>query len=244
MYNILHEHFHIRQRSVIVNKKHIICVIVVFFVGVAGLLFYFNSEDSGDVAVVQDKYDLNVANDDERASGSDEKKQQCSDVQDDKGKAKSIFVHVCGEVNKPGVYEMGSNSRIVDAIKAAKGLRKDAASNYINQALLLSDRQQIYVPSKKEVKNGTVPKSLAIQNENDSKNSDIESTNDNSNKVNINTASKEELMTINGIGSARADSILEYRKSGGKFSSIEDIKNVKGIKDGLFKKISEYITVN
>jgi len=228
-----------------VNKKHIICVIVVFFVGVAGLLFYFNSEDSGGVAVVQDGYNDKLANDEERASGSDKENRQCGDVQDDKESSKSIFVHICGEVNKPGVYEMGSNARIVDAIKLANGLTNNAASNYINQALLLSDGQQIYIPSKKEVKNGTVPKSLTIQNENENKNSDIESSNDNSsNKVNINTASKEELMSINGIGQTRAERILEYRKTSGKFSSIEDIKKVKGIKDGLFKKISEYITVN
>lgn len=139
-----------------------------------------------------------------------------------------IFVHVCGAVKAPGVYRLTSESRVCDAIAAAGGLKKKAADTDVNQAELLEDGQQVIIPyrkSKKEVK----------------KENEVASSEES--KLNLNTASHEELMSLPGIGDAKASSIIQYREQHGNFSSIEDIKNITGIKDGVYAKIEAYISV-
>ena len=133
-----------------------------------------------------------------------------------------ICVHVCGFVKHPGVYELPIGSRIYQAIEKAGGFRKQADTTGLNQAELLDDGVQIYIPSKAETK----------------KNSESISS-----KVNINTASKEELMTLTGIGEAKAEAIIAYRDKHGKFKKIDDIMNISGIKEGMFAKIEGDITV-
>lgn len=139
-----------------------------------------------------------------------------------KEKAESIFVYVCGAVNKPGVYELPKGSRLYEAIETAGGFREDAAVTVMNQAEVLEDEETICVPTKDEAEKGQ-----ASEN----------------GKINLNTATKAELMTLNGIGEARADSIIQYREEQGKFRTIEDLKQIDGIKDGLFEKIKDSITV-
>lgn len=146
-----------------------------------------------------------------------------------KQESTTIYIHVCGAVKKPGVYKVMTDARICDAIEAAGGLTKKAADTDINQAELLTDGQQVYIPYKSNTKN-----SSALSKEN---------TNTDSSKVNINTATSAELTTLPGIGDAKATSILQYREEHGNFASIEDIKNVAGIKDGVYTQIEAYITV-
>lgn len=140
-----------------------------------------------------------------------------------------IYVHVCGAVKKPGVYKVMANSRIYDAIEAAGGLTKKAADTDVNQAELLTDGEQVYIPYKGNTKDDSILSS--------------DNTSTDSSKVNINTASSAELTTLPGIGDAKATSILQYREEHGKFASIEEIKNVSGIKDGVYTQIEAYITV-
>lgn len=139
--------------------------------------------------------------------------------------ASTIFVYVCGEVVSPGVYELDAKSRIYEAIEAAGGLTEAAEGSSINMAQTLTDGQQITVYAKGE----EAPDSAYPQ--------------ENSGKVNINTAGKEELMTLSGIGETRAEDIINYRTEYGGFSSIEDIKNVSGIGDKMFEKLQEHIEV-
>lgn len=146
------------------------------------------------------------------------------DTDEESGK---IYVHVCGEVKNPGVYELDSGSRIFEAIEAAGGMTNKIAENAINQAQLLSDGQQVYVPSREE-----------IQNQND------EPAIMDNGKVNINKASKEELMTLSGVGEAKADAIIRYREENGNFKSIEEIMEIEGIKEGVFRKIEDQIIVS
>uniref|UniRef100_UPI004055C6B0 helix-hairpin-helix domain-containing protein n=1 Tax=Agathobacter sp. TaxID=2021311 RepID=UPI004055C6B0 len=146
-----------------------------------------------------------------------------------------LCIYVCGHVKNPGVYVLQSGSRVYDAIQAAGGFSEYAAKEYWNQARLLADGEMIYVPSEEEA----AERSLPGMGE-----AGTQTNNAEEGKININTASKEELMEIPGVGETRAESILAYRKEHGEFSEIADIKNVSGIKDGVFDKIKDYIIVN
>ena len=146
--------------------------------------------------------------------------------------SKDIYVYVCGQIQNPGVYVLPEGSRVCDLFAMAGGFTKEAATDYWNQARLLKDGEMIYVPTREEVKDRS---SLVQENSSDDTAE--------SDKVNINTASKEELMTIPGIGEAKATAIIDYRKKHGKFSSIEEVKNVEGIKDGVYSKMKDYIEI-
>lgn len=148
----------------------------------------------------------------------------------------TVMVFVCGEVNSPGVYEMDSDARICDAILSAGDFTAYADTDYLNQAAGLTDGQQIYVPSEEETAIGNSDGITGNGNGVES------STNDG--LVNINTASIQELKTLPGIGDVKAGAIVSYREEHGNFSSIEDIKQVDGIKSGLYDSIKGMITVN
>ncbi len=141
---------------------------------------------------------------------------------------KTICVYVCGAVMQVGVYELEEGSRVYEAIEKAGGFADNADIYEINQAALLQDEEQIYVPTVGEMQ--SVPQEEGKES---GKNG----------KINLNTATKEELMTLAGIGESKADSIIKYREEQGKFQSIEDIKQIEGIKDGVFQKIKDLITV-
>lgn len=146
---------------------------------------------------------------------------------------KDLFVHVCGAVQTPGVYEVASGSRIYEVINLAGGLLETADSDYLNQAETVSDGLKLYVPTREEIEAGMV------KNTNEEKADTSASTG----LVNINTADVSLLTTIRGVGESRAESIIAYREENGGFSSIEDIMKVTGIKEGLFNKIKDQITV-
>ncbi len=148
-----------------------------------------------------------------------------------------IYVHVCGAVKNPGLYELPAGSRADAAVKAAGGMTKDAEESQINLAQILEDGMQLYVPTEDEVGEGLT----GVQNQ---AKTGAEAANENaSSQININTATIEELMTLSGIGESKAKAIIEYRETNGLFSTIEDVKNVSGIGDGIFEKIKDYITV-
>ncbi len=143
----------------------------------------------------------------------------------------SIFVYVCGEVNSPGVYELPAGSRLYEAVEAAGGFTEDADDRVHNLALPLKDGTQVTIYSRFEAE--TLPAALRYGASGDN----------GSGLVNINTASKTELMTLPGIGEAKAEDIIRYRENNGDFKTIEDIMKVSGIKDSGFQKIKDRITV-
>lgn len=154
----------------------------------------------------------------------------------------SVFVYICGAVMRPGVYELPSEGRVVDAIRAAGGLAADADATQVNQAEKLTDGEQITVLTKEEAAN--LPAGQNTQNAGpDTRNGAAAGQADTAPKVNINTATREELMTLKGIGESRADDIIAYRESNGAFGRVEDIMKVSGIKNSLFNKIKDRITV-
>ena len=134
----------------------------------------------------------------------------------------SICVYVCGQVMKPGVYELSEDARVTDAIIAAGGMTEEADQTYLNQAAFVEDGQKIYVPAVEE---------LDVMN------------NGVSGKISLNRAGIAELTTLTGVGVAKAKAIIQYRESNGGFKSIEEIMNIEGIKEGVFDRIKDEISV-
>ena len=181
---------------------------------VFGGIYYSNATHPEEAVVSQDIEDQ---------SGKDTE----NNIGERKQSQNTIFVHVCGAVKRPGVYELNADARVCVAIKAAKGLKKKAADTDVNQAQKVSDGEQIYIPYRS--RNATEVSDGA--------------TNATDGRINLNSATLEELTTLPGIGDAKAASILAYREEHGSFASIEEIKNISGIKDGVYTKIEAYITV-
>lgn len=140
--------------------------------------------------------------------------------------ADEIGVYVCGEVNDPGMYYFSGNPRVQDAVNAAGGITGKGVLDSLNMADYLKDCDKVYVPSYDEVISGTA----SGQEQSDG-------------RVNLNTATKEELMTLPGIGESKAESIIEYRNQQGSYSNIDEITNISGIKEGVFQKIKDLIKV-
>lgn len=150
-----------------------------------------------------------------------------------------IVVHIVGAVECPGVYRLDWNSRVADLIESAGGYTEDACESWINQARLLSDGEQIYVPTKEEVdkwqKEGEADAPVESGQE------DV--TSGKNDRIDINKATVEELMNLPGIGESKAKSIVEYRQANGRFASIEDLMLIPGIKEGIYNQIKDYIKV-
>ncbi len=151
--------------------------------------------------------------------------------------SEACYVYVCGAVEAPGVYMLNTGDRIYEAIALAGGLTEEANTSTVNQAEMVSDGQMIFVPTREEAAAGIVSVSeMGVENT-----SEQESVPDG--KVNLNTATLAELMTLSGIGESKAQSILDYRNKNGAFSSVEEIMNVDGIKEGLYNRIKDSIRV-
>lgn len=139
-----------------------------------------------------------------------------------------IFVDIKGAVKKPGVYQMKVGDRVKDAIDAAGGLTAEADSQKVNLAQRVEDQMVIVVPKVGE-------EAEAIPAGATSKEASKEG------KVNINTATVEELKTLKGIGEKKAEAIIEYRKKNGSFKTKEDLMKVRGIGKKLFESFEERI---
>ena len=165
-------------------------------------------------------------------SAESETEEEGAVPQEEQEPAETVYVYVCGAVNAPGVYELKKDARVFEAITLAGGMTAEAAPEAVSQARTVADGEQIYVPTVREVQmQGSGVEDIVTGNV------------DVSGKININTAGKEELMTLTGIGEAKAQSILDYREEHGKFGSIEDLMLIEGIKEGVFNKIKEDITI-
>lgn len=127
--------------------------------------------------------------------------------------------------------------RVYEAVAAAGGFREDADTEWLNQAASVQDGQKLYVYTREETQ--ALAADVSQIADGDRGFQDAENG-----KVDLNTASKELLMTLPGIGEARAEAILAYRSEHGRFTSIEEIQNISGIKAALFEKIREKIMVS
>ncbi len=177
----------------------------------------------------------------EEADASDSNDGDLADISNTKEPI-SIYVYVCGAVNSPGVYELPEGSRIIDAVEAGGGFRDDADENFVNLAARLSDGVKLFFPTREEVASETGEAGQIQSFDTGQALAEGSGTSAGSGLININSATRDELTGIPGIGSVTADKIVSFREQHGSFKTIEDIKNVSGIKDKLFSKIKDYIT--
>lgn len=192
------------------------------------------SSHDGEILLEDDGYTgMDEVPDPERSVSTD----MAEYIREDKtDEPQHICVYICGEIEKPGVYELLDGSRLYELINKAGGLSEKASESFLNQAEVLSDGQKVYVPSVLEVSKGTVTA------DGDTSGAD-KNRESGSSPVNINSAGVDELCSISGIGESRARDIVAYREANGAFSRVEDIMKVSGIKNGLFEKIKAQITV-
>ena len=196
------------------NVKSIILAFVCSLVVIIGGLFYFNQSKTEDYSGVSFS---NISNE---TNNKDEKAENRHD--------EKIFVDVKGAVKHPGVFETTKDKRVKDLIEEAGGLLEDADTSTLNLSQKVKDQMVIYV-----LKHGEKPKQI----------SDGGSSSSNTDVININTANKEQLMKISGVGKTKAEAIIAHREKNGDFKKKEDITKVHGIGKATFEKIKDKIEV-
>lgn len=208
------------------NWDKIKIIATITFIILAGTVYSVSTMIKGGKA--DDRIELVVT--DSVISTSDEAGSHF-DSSDDSTKDDSntdIYVHICGAVINPGVYQVPAGTRVYQALELAGGSSDDAYLSGINLADKLADGQKVYIPAEGENAEGILSTdSGGVQ----------------SVMININTASEAELMTLPGIGQSRAKDIINYRVKNGLFESIDDIMKVSGIKEAAFEKIKDLIKV-
>lgn len=153
----------------------------------------------------------------------------------------TIIVDVGGAVNNPGIVELPEGSRVYQAIEKAGGVTRDGDLDQINQAILLNDCDKLYIPTKEEgndqiLASNNPPQGVGLVSRN-------ASSQNQEGKVNINTASQQELETLNGIGPVTANKIIDYRASNGRFDTIENIMEVPGIGEKTYAGFKDKICI-
>ena len=219
-------------------KNKYLIIIGIVFIGI--LVFIITTQDKDNVAQAQVEESLEKKNDSDEIT--------------------KVKVDIKGAVKKPGVYSVDSNKRVIDVIKLSGGLKSNANTNYINLSAKVKDEMVIWIYTSSEIKKmklesssseymikscncPVVDNTACISNSNSNKKGNTSNSNNSNNIVNINTASIEELITLDGIGESKAKSIIDYRNKNGNFSKVEDIMNVSGIGESAYNKIKDHITV-
>lgn len=148
--------------------------------------------------------------------------------------SRELVVYVCGAVNEPGIYTLPAGSRLYEVLALAGGFSAEADSAYHNLARTIVDGERIYILSCAETKELTTIQKV----EGEETARQMEDS-----LINLNTATVEQLMSLPGIGEAKAANIVEYRKQIGNFTAVEEIMNVSGIGEAMFEKIKDKIAV-
>lgn len=224
-----------------VNGRQRVLIGLGFCLLIGGIIFYvYGSGSGGEMVEVNNDLAVEETKVQEEESNSDEE----------------LIVHITGAVNQEGVYGLKANSRISDAIEKAGGLTDKADIGLINLAYPLEDGMKIKIPFQGEDRSST-NESLEVneekQNQMITKESGVTETGKEekmsngktktTTKVNLNTATLEQLDSLPGIGPAIAQRIIDYRKQHGKFTEIEQLKEVKGIGVSKFEQVKDYLCI-
>ena len=224
-----------------INKKIISLIIVITLLAIGYYIYCKNNN--------YEEFEQNTNSEKFTTYEKEEKEytQQESEIENEEEEQTKeiIMVHITGEVENWGVIELEKGARVIDAVNKAGGFTEEADTGKVNLAYELTDGIKIYIPSKsEEIENSVTTQKYITTDSGDNvimEESDMKKT---SNLlVNINEATQTELETLPGIGPSTALKIISYREENGKFSSIEDIKNVSGIGDNKFENIRELICV-
>lgn len=232
-----------------ISKKQKILLIIAISIITLGIAYYSYVTKANDELKVE-KQNLEIE-ENETESNKEEKEKNNKELE-------KIVVHISGAVKNEGIVELEENARVADAIEMAGGVTENAYMKDINLAELLEDGMKVYIPTKEEVESEKQEESTSyisggtnsFANTNDNKSSSAKNsgtsttgTSKTNGKININTASLEELDTLPGIGETTANKIISYREENGKFKSIEEIKEVKGIGDSKYEEIKDLIEI-
>lgn len=231
--------------KMIKNKKTtgILAILVIILIS-SGILYLksgfkeLKKNDTESVFVEDDinndKSDQNLINNSSKSQGK-KSSEQNTKTEDVSLKDKFIVVEIKGEVKKPDVYTLNEDSIVKDLIDKAGGITENADLSKINRAKKLQNHEEVYIANVNETTPNSPNTNIAV-NSNKTQASSSE-------MININSATIEDLKKLNGVGDAKAKSIIEYREQNGGFKSIEDLKSVKGFGGKMFEKIKDQIEV-
>lgn len=218
------------------NKKKIFVFAIILLICPTILLVKDKLNSKDDIYVLTEESTVSDEN------KNNDKKEKIEDEKENISN-KEITVYVSGEVNKSGVVTLKEGDRLAVAVEKLGGTTKKADLNNINLAIRVKDEEHYIIPKIGEAKQENLKD---VNNTKDIENAEIknENTEKDSSKININTATLEELDKLPGVGEATANKIISHREENGQFKNIEDIKNVNGIGDKKFEKMKELICVN
>lgn len=208
-----------------INLKTKIGIAAMLVITIITIGLYISKQTNKDEYI----YYENIETENQEAVG-----EEGADYEEDK---EMITVHITGEVNYSGVVILKAGDRVVDAIEAAGGETAEADLNKLNLAYILNDGEKIYIPNKNQTSENEEYITSGIGEGTTNTNNRATS------KININSATAEELTQLPGVGEATANKIISYRQENGKFQDIEDLKNVPGIGNSKFENIKELISV-
>ena len=218
------------------NKKKIFVFAIILLICPTILLVKDKLNSKDDIYVLTEESTVSDEN------KNNDKKEKIEDEKENISN-KEITVYVSGEVNKSGVVTLKEGDRLAVAVEKLGGTTKKADLNNINLAIRVKDEEHYIIPKIGEAKQEDLQD---VNNTKDIENAEIknENTAKDSSKININTATLEELDKLPGVGEATANKIISHREENGQFKNIEDIKNVNGIGDKKFENMKELICVN
>ena len=225
-----------KNKEKIIGSIAILCISIIFII--AGYVLSSskgnsNATDNTDIFVEDNK--TSEKKDSGGVTSSVSSKSEVSNI---KVEDSNIKVDIKGAVKDPGVYEIKNGSRVNDLIKLAGGGTKDADLDATNLSQKLKDEDCIVISKK-----GEESKSLKLTSGTGKSEASNSGGKDASANININTASKEELMTLTGIGDAKANVIIEYREQNGGFKAVEELTKVGGIGEKTLSKFIDKIDI-
>lgn len=202
--------------EVTMNRKQLLCILCILL-GLGGYWFYIDQSNEPNETIITEQMQMTnkrgLSNGGAFLEKGTENKEEGHSY---------MMVYITGAIENPGLYEIKEGSRLSDVVKSSGGLLPYAGVEQINLAEQVQEGTHIHIPFSFTGH----PEELLRKK-----------------KVNLNTATLEELKTLRGVGPATAERILSYRKEKGSFTTIEDIQKVKGIGKGIFQKLKDYITV-
>lgn len=204
-----------------VTKEKIIISVVILVISIIGLKLFLSKNaakvDQFEEVVLTDTTDL------------------IAETEKENNDVVKMYVDIKGAVKLPGMYEVTSDMRVLNVIDMAGGLKETADDSQVNFSQRIEDQMVIYIPVEGEELSETAIAGTNFNTANISKDED--------GKVNLNQATKEELMTLSGVGEKKAEKIIEYREENGSFKTIEDLKNVNGFGEKSFESLEKYISI-